>query len=123
MNHIAIIGNLGKDPESRFTPTGKRATTFSVAINHRWTDSEGQKKEDTTWVNVECWNGLGENCAKFLAKGRKVLVEGRLSIRPYEDKEGAKRDWVTIVASNVEFLDAPRTEAAAPQQPTENIPF
>ena len=120
MNHISITGNLGKDPEMKFTPTGRKVTTFSVANNRRWTDDKGEKHEETTWLNIEAWNGLGETCAKYLQKGRKVLVEGRIDVRPYTDKDGARRDWVCITASNVEFLDAPRSETP----PTnEDVPF
>lgn len=123
MNHIVISGNLGKDPSTRYSPNGKKICSFSVAVNRHWTSDDGEKHEETTWFNVECWNGLAEVCQQYLAKGRRVLVEGRLSIRPYTDQDGQKRTWVSLGATNVEFLDAPRNQESTPEPVEENIPF
>ena len=125
MNNITITGNLGKDPQTRYTPTGRKITSFSVAVDRQWKDAEGEKKEEVTWLNVETWNGLGEVCEKYLCKGRRVLVNGRLSIRPYTDQEGQSRLWVAVVASNVEFLDGPRQQEnrAEGEVISEDLPF
>ena len=123
MNHLTITGNLGKDPTTRYTPNGKKVCSFSVASNRHWNDGEGERHEETTWFNVEAWNGLGEVCQKYLAKGRRVLVEGRLTIRPYTAQDEQQRTWVAVVASNVEFLDAPRNQEQTPAPEEEQIPF
>lgn len=128
MNQITITGNLGKDPQLRYTPTGRKVTNFSVAVDRTWKNANGEKQEEVTWFNVEAWNGLGDVCGQYLCKGRRVLVSGRLSIRPYLDQEGNSRQWVTIVAGNVEFLDGPRTEQEEqiddePMPETEDVPF
>ncbi|MBE7553710.1 MAG: single-stranded DNA-binding protein [Anaerolineales bacterium] len=87
---IVIVGNLGTDPESRFTPSGQQVTNFSVAVNNNWTDQSGQAHEETTWFRVSVWGAQAETCNQYLSKGRQVLVEGKLSI----DKEtGGPRIW------------------------------
>src|SRR3990172_5166642 len=106
LNRIEVIGHLGQDPDSRYTPSGKRVTKFSVAANRKWTTQEGEEKTATDWFNVECWNGLAEVVDRYLRKGRKVLVEGRLQIERYE-KDGQACQYVKVVASNVIFLDSP----------------
>src|SRR5688572_20808331 len=98
-----IIGNLGKDPEMRFTANGSAVTTFSVAASRAYNSREGERKEETEWFNVVAWNKLAETCSQFLAKGRRVYVEGRLSTRSWEGQDG-QRHWRTeIVASDVLF--------------------
>ena len=120
MNTITIVGNLGKDPEQRYTPSGRKLTTFSVASNHEWTDGNGEKQKSTSWFNVEVWNGVGEACFKYLKKGRRVLVQGRCEVRNYE-KDGVQRTYVAVVANQVEFLDpAPEQPASAEEGP---LPF
>ena len=90
LNRVQLIGYLGKDPESKFTPTGKKVTQFSVAISNRWKSKEGDSKEYTEWVNIEAWGRLGEICSEYLKKGSLVFVEGRLKTDRYEDKGEAK---------------------------------
>ena len=104
VNKAIIIGNLGKDPEVRFTPNGQAVCNFSVAVNEKWTDQQGQKQERTTWLAVVVWGKHAEACGQYLTKGRQVYVEGRIQIRDYDDKDGNKRKAFEIVAQNVRFL-------------------
>ena len=91
MNKIIVIGHLGRDPEMRYTPNGQAVTSFSVASSRRYTTSAGEQKEETEWFNVSAWGKLGETCNQYLAKGRQVYVEGRLSSRSYEARDGTTR--------------------------------
>ena len=86
LNRVQLIGYLGKDPESKYTPTGKRVAQFSVAISNRWKSREGEAKEYTEWVNIEAWGRLGEICQEYLKKGSLIFVEGRLKTDRYEEK-------------------------------------
>ena len=105
LNRVQLIGRLGKDPESKFTPTGKRVAHFSVAISNRWKGKEGDAKEYTEWVNVEAWGRLGEVCQEYLKKGSLVYLEGRLKTEKYEDKEGDTKYYTKVVALSLQFLD------------------
>ena len=104
LNRVQLIGYLGKDPEGKFTPTGKRVTQFSVAITNRWKSREGDAKEYTEWVNIEAWGRLGEICQEYLKKGSLIFVEGRLKTDRYEDK-GENRYFTKVVALSLQFLD------------------
>ena len=104
LNRVQLIGRLGKDPESKFTPTGKKVTHFSVAISNRWRGKEGEAREFTEWVNVEAWGRLGEVCQEYLKKGSLVYIEGRLKTDKYEDK-GETRFYTKVVALALQFLD------------------
>src|SRR5512139_1224590 len=104
LNRVQIIGRMGRDPESKYTPTGKKVAHFSVAISNRWKDREGEMRESTEWVNVEAWERLGETCQQFLRKGSLVYVEGRLKTDKYET-EGDTRYFTKVVAQVVQFLD------------------
>jgi single-strand DNA-binding protein len=107
-----IIGNLGRDPEMRYTTTGKPVTSFSVAVNRVYS-SEGEKKEETEWFRVSAWNKLAETCNQYLRKGSKVFVEGRLSSRIWEDQEKQKHFSLEISATDMTILDTkPRSEGA-----------
>ena len=90
LNRVQLIGRLGKDPESKFTPTGRKVTHFSIAVSNYWKSKEGESKEYTEWVNVEAWGRLGEVCGDYLKKGSLVFVEGRLKTDRYEDKGDTK---------------------------------
>ena len=105
MNKITVIGHLGRDPEMRYTPNGQAVTSFSVASSRRYTTSGGEQKEETEWFNVSAWNKLAEQCNQFLAKGRRVYVEGRLKSRSYEGRDGQTRFVNEITAGHVLFLD------------------
>jgi single-strand DNA-binding protein len=104
LNRVQLIGRLGKDPEGKFTPTGKKVTHFSVAISNHWKTKEGEAKEYTEWVNVEAWGRLGEICQEYLKKGSLVYVDGRLKTDKYEDR-GETKYFTKVVAQTVQFLD------------------
>jgi single-strand DNA-binding protein len=104
LNRVQLIGRLGKDPEGKFTPTGKKVTHFSLAVSNRWKSKEGDTKEYTEWVNVEAWGRLGELCQEYLKKGSLVFVEGRLKTDKYEEK-GESRYFTKVVALSLQFLD------------------
>ncbi len=99
-----LIGNLGKDPEVRFTPGGQAVAKFPVATSEKWRDQQGQMQERTEWHNVVVWGKQAESCGQYLAKGRQVFVEGRIQTRNYDDKDGNKKYITEIVALNVRFL-------------------
>lgn len=105
LNRVQLIGRLGKDPESKFTPSGKKVAHFSVAISNRWKSKDGESKEYTEWVNIEAWGRLGEVCQEYLKKGSLVYIEGRLKTEKYEDKEGETRYYTKVVALTLQFLD------------------
>ena len=104
LNRVQLIGQLGKDPESRATPTGKKVTHFSLAVSQRWKSAEGDK-EYTEWVNVEAWGRLGEVCQQYLHKGSLVFLEGRLKTDKYEDKSGETKYYTKVVAVSMQMLD------------------
>src|SRR5215208_1595437 len=111
LNRVQLIGRLGKDPEGKFTPTGKRVAHFSVAISNHWKSKEGEAKEYTEWVNVEAWGRLGEVCQEYLKKGSLVFIEGRLKTEKYEDKDkGETRFYTKVVALTLQFLDKKPTD-------------
>jgi single-strand DNA-binding protein len=112
LNKVMIIGNVGTDPEMRFTPNGNPVTSFRVATSRFFTSTEGERKQETEWFTVTAWNKLAESCNQYLAKGRRAYVEGRLRTRVWEGQDGQKRTQVEIVAERVLFLD--RQAAAAP---------
>lgn len=125
LNKVMIIGNLGADPEMRFTPNGDAITNFNVAVNESWT-SNGEKKDRTEWFRVVCWNKLAETAAQYLTKGRQVFVEGRLQTRSWEDQSGQKRYSTEVVASTVRFLGErgePREQEEAFVPEPDDLPF
>ncbi len=105
VNKVILIGNLGKDPELRYTPNGHPVATFSLATNRRWKDKEGQPQEQTEWHNIVTWGGQAEVCKQYLKKGSAVYVEGRIQYRSYDDKEGNKKNITEIVARSITMLD------------------
>ncbi len=96
LNKVQLIGNLGRDPEGRYTPQGKAITTFSLAVNGRGSE--------TQWFNIVTWEQLAENCARYLAKGKPVYIEGRLQTRSWDAPDGSKRYKIEVVATDVIFL-------------------
>ena len=104
MNKVLIIGNVGGDPEMRYTPNGNPVTSFSVATNRRFT-VEGEQREETQWFRVSAWNRLAETCNQYVTRGMKVYVEGRLSVREYVGQDGQTRTSVDVNAFDVRFLD------------------
>ena len=114
LNKAMIIGNLGKDPEMRYTQGGQAVTQFTVAVNRNYKDANGEWKEETEWFRVVAWAALAERTAENLRKGRKVYVEGRLQTRSCEDKDGQKRYTTELGASTVTSLDPRPREDGAP---------
>lgn len=119
LNRVQLIGRLGKDPEGKFTPTGKKVAHFSLAVSNRWKDKSGETKESTEWVNIEAWGRLGEVCQEYLKKGSLIYLEGRLKTDKYEDK-GETKYFTKIVAQSLEFLD--KKPAEEPMQAVEEDP-
>jgi len=115
LNKVMIIGNVGSEPEMRFTPNGNPVTSFRVATNRMYTTAEGERKQETEWFTVVAWNKLAEQCNQFLSKGRLVYAEGRLHTRTWEGQDGQKRYRTEIVANRVSFLDR-RTAAPLPEE-------
>jgi single-strand DNA-binding protein len=105
-NQAIVMGNLTRDPELRTTPSGQQVASFAVATNRTWLDPSGERKEAVEYHEIVAWGKLGELAAQYLAKGRKVMVVGRLQTQSWE-KDGVKRQRTEIVASDVNFLDAP----------------
>ena len=104
LNRVQLIGYLGKDPETRYTPSGKKVCSFSVAVSRRWKDAGGDAREATDWFNIEAWGRLGEICQQYLSKGRLVFVEGRLQVDRVE-QDGETRYYTKVVASQMQMLD------------------
>jgi len=124
VNKAILVGNLGKDPELRYTPSGQAVTKFSMATTDRWTDKEGGKKEKTEWHNIVMWGRLAEISSQYLKKGSSVYVEGRIQTRSWDDKDGNKRYTTEIVGSQLQILDRRSeggTTAVAPSAPAEEI--
>jgi len=105
LNKIMLIGNLGKDPDLQVTSDGTPYTRFSLAVNRTYKAQTGEKKEETEWFQIVAWRQLAENCERYLHKGSKVYVEGRLTQRKYTDKNGIERTAVEVNATDVQFLD------------------
>jgi len=132
LNKVMIIGNVGTEPEMRFTPNGNPVTSFRVATNRVYTTPEGERRQETEWFTVVAWNRLAENCNQFLTKGQRVYAEGRLRTRAWEGQDGQRRSRSEVIANRVLFLDkqalaplpAEGTDEAASAEPEpEDIPF
>ncbi len=106
VNKVILIGNLGSDPELKYTPSGAAVTNFNVATNEVWNDKDGNKQERTEWHRVVLWRKLAEIAGEYLKKGSKVYLEGRLQTRSWEDKDGVKRYTTEVVADNMTMLDS-----------------
>jgi len=104
LNKLMIIGHLGRDPEMRYTPSGKPVTTFSVATSRTWHSADGERHEETEWFNVVAWGSLAEVCNQHLKKGQQVYVEGRLQTRRWEDGDGNKHFTTEVVAQEMTML-------------------
>jgi single-strand DNA-binding protein len=113
VNKVLLIGNLGKDPEVRFTGGGQAVARFPVATSEVWNDREGQRQERTEWHNVVVWGKQGETCGQYLQKGRQVYIEGSIRTRQYDDKDGNKRYITEVIAQRVQFLGGRGGDAPA----------
>ena len=121
VNKVILVGNLGRDPELRYTQGGQSVCNFSIATSENWTDKSGEKQERTEWHRVVVWGKPAENAAQYLTKGRSVYVEGRIQTNEWEDKEGNKRETKEIVAQSVQYLGRANSSGGgskpAPEQP------
>jgi single-strand DNA-binding protein len=107
LNKVMLIGNVGRDPEMRYTANGSAATTFSLAVNRNFPGQDGERREETDWFEIVTWNKLAELCSQFLQKGRQTYVEGRLHTRSWEGQDGQKRYRTEVIAQTVLFLGSP----------------
>ena len=125
LSKAILVGNLGSDPEMRYTPNGKAVTSFNIATNRRYTTSAGENKEETDWFRVSVWGKQAEQCNQFLSKGKQVYVEGRLHARSWEGQDGQMRTSLEVTAERVLFLGK-RGSVALPEgeeiEP-EDLPF
>jgi single-strand DNA-binding protein len=115
LNKVFLMGNLTRDPELRYIPSGTAVANFSVAINRIYKDAAGEKKEEVSYVRVEVWGKMAEVCGEYLSKGRPVLVEGRLKSRSWETPEGQKRNSLDVVATSVQFIGSKGDRSQSPE--------
>ena len=121
INKVILIGNLGSDPEVRYTPSGVAVAQFNIATSEEWKDKDsGEKRERTEWHRIVAWRRLGEICGEYLSKGQQVYVEGRIQTNAWEDKEGNKRYTTEIIANTVQFLG--RRESSESARPRSTSP-
>ena len=113
VNKVILLGNLGRDPELRYTQGGQAVANFTVATSETWNDKNGEKSERTEWHRVVVWGKTAELCSQYLSKGRSVYLEGRIQTREWEDKEGQKRYTTEVTAQTVQFLGSGRNENSA----------
>lgn len=104
LNKVMVIGHLGRDPEMRYTPSGRPVTTFTIAVSRSWNTADGERRSETEWFNIVAWGNLAEICKQYLHKGQQVYIEGRLQTRQWEDKEGQKHKNVEVVANEMMML-------------------
>ncbi len=122
LNKVQLIGNLTRDPELRYTPTGTAVCTFTIATNRSWTTDTGEKHEETDFHRVVAWNKLAELCSQFLVKGRKVYVEGRLSNRSWTGQDGAQKTTTEVVIDDMILLDSARRGDESHAAPMRSAP-
>jgi single-strand DNA-binding protein len=120
LNKVMVIGHLGKDPEMRYTPSGRPVTTFSVAVSRSWNTADGERRTETEWFNIVAWGNLAEICKQYLHKGQQVYIEGRLQTRRWDDKEGQKHTSVEVVANEMMML-GDRRENSGQSQESEQV--
>jgi single-strand DNA-binding protein len=116
LNKVILIGNLGRDPEVKYLPSGQAVANFSVATNERWQGKDGKTEERTEWHRIVVFGKSAENCGEYLSKGRSVCIEGRLQTREWDDKSGQKRSTTEVVANRVIFLGS-KGEGAGKEPP------
>jgi single-strand DNA-binding protein len=125
LNRVQLIGNLTRDPELRYTPSGTAVCTFSIATNRNWTTDQGEKKEEVEFHRIVAWNKLAELCSQFLTKGRKVYVEGRLTTRQWNAQDGTQKQTTEIIINDMILLDNRRTggqEVVAAEEEVQQSP-
>jgi len=117
LNKVFLLGNLTKDPELRYTPSGTAVADLRMAMNRVWTGQDGQKHEETTFVDVTLWARQAELASEYLSKGRSVLIEGRLQLDEWQDKEGQKRSRLRVVGERMQFMPGGRGGDSGPSRP------
>ena len=122
LNKVMIIGHLGRDPEMRYTPSGRPVTTFTVATSRSWNTVDGERHTETEWFNVVAWGNLAEICKQYLTKGQQVYIEGRLQTRRWDDKEGNKHSSVEVVANEMMMLGDRRDSSSSHQASESETP-
>ena len=120
LNKVLIIGLVGRQPEMRYTPSGRAVTTFSIGATRSWNTSEGEHRSETEWFNIVAWSNLAEICNQYLDKGHMVYIEGRLQTRHWEDQEGKKHTTTEVVANEMIMLDE-RRKSPQPEKDINNI--
>ena len=138
VNKVILIGNLGRDPEVRYTPSGTAVANFTLATTEVWTNKDGEKQSHTEWHRIVAWRRLGEICGEYLSKGKQVYIEGRIRTNEWEDQEGNKRRTTEIEAQNMQMLGSrapseprdvgdessgPESATASGGPPEDDIPF
>jgi single-strand DNA-binding protein len=123
LNKVMVIGHLGRDPEMRYTPSGRPVTTFTVAVSRTWNTADGERRSETEWFNIVAWGNLAEICKQYLHKGQQVYIEGRLQTRHWEDKEGQKRTNVEVVANEMMMLGDRRDNSKGAQESDKDDDF
>lgn len=118
VNKVILVGNVGKDPELRYTPSGTAVCTFSMATSERFKNKQGEQQERTEWHNIVVWAGLAEICGKYLSKGRQIYIEGRIQTRSYDDRDGNKRYITEIVANDMQMLSRPSEQGGGGGRPS-----
>jgi len=116
LNKVMVIGHLGRDPEMRYTPSGRPVTTFTVAVSRSWNTADGERRTETEWFNIVAWGNLAEICKQYLYKGQQVYIDGRLQTRRWEDKEGQKHTSVEVVANEMMMLGDRRDSSNQTQE-------
>jgi single-strand DNA-binding protein len=120
LNKVMVIGHLGRDPEMRYTPSGRPVTTFTIAVSRSWNTADGERRTETEWFNIVAWGNLAEICKQYLYKGQQIYIEGRLQTRRWEDKEGQKHTSVEVVANEMMMLGERRDNSSQSQEETQS---
>jgi single-strand DNA-binding protein len=123
VNKVTLIGNLGSDPETRTTPSGTKVATFNLATNEGWTGKDGTRQERTEWHRIVAWGKLADICEQYLRKGRQVYIEGRLTTRSWEDKQGGQKKTTEIVAQTMLMLGGRGPEGSSEAEEVETPEF
>ena len=119
VNKVILVGNLGKDVDLRYTPDGTAVANFSLATSEKWKDKQGQQQKKTEWHNIVIWRQLAEICGKYLQKGSQVYLEGKITTRSYDDRDGVKKYFTEIVCDQMKMLGSAPDRQASNQQPSQ----
>jgi single-strand DNA-binding protein len=123
LNKVLLIGNLTRDVDLRYTPSGTAVANFGLAVNRTYTDSNGEKQEDPCFVDVTCWSRLAEISAEYLKKGKPAFIEGRLQYRSWEAEDGGKRSKLEVVAQSIQFLGGGSKVDSEEEDADDAVPF